>query len=307
MLGLACAAAEPSFQRSLPELTTAFATDAAPNKDRILTLGDIDADDPGGRIERLRPLADYMQEKLSNSGVDEVGILIAQNTEDMGHYLSSGKVDIYIDSPFPTLRVQEISDSQVILRRWKGGDPTYWSFIFANKSSGITNLKDLPGRIIAVEDPYSTSGFLLPMATLRQQGFSLQEVSSDLQDVEPDQIGYLFTTNERNSVSMLLQGRVAAAAISNQDYYALSDEIKQELVTLISTTAVPRQLVSVQPNIDPHLMYNISEILTAMDEDELGAQILFDFKETRRFDALPPESEQALEDLKLLMKTISTD
>ncbi len=54
MLGLACAAAEPSYQRSLPELTTAFATDAAPNQDRILTLGDIDADDPGGRIERLR-------------------------------------------------------------------------------------------------------------------------------------------------------------------------------------------------------------------------------------------------------------
>ncbi len=307
VFGLACASAEPSSERSLPEPTAASATAPPNNQGRILTIGDIGADNPGEKIERLRPLANYLRERLSDEGIDEVGILIAQNTEDMGRYLKNGRVDIYFDSPFPTLKVQELSGSRVILRRWKGGDATYWSFIFANRSSGIASLEDLQGRIIAVEDPSSTSGFLMPVATLSQQGFQLQEVSWDTQDVDPHEIGYIFTKNESNSVAMLMQGRVAAAALSNQDYYALPDEVKQELVTLVSTAPVPRQLVSVQPNIDPHLMYKIIEILTAMDEDEFGAKILSDFKKTKRFDALPPESDRALEELKLLMKMISTD
>ena len=147
----------------------------------------------------------------------------------------------------------------------------------------------------------------MPVATLSQQGFQLQEVSWDTEDVESYEIGYLFTKNEKNSVAMLMQGRVAAAALSNQDYYALPDQVKQELVTLASTAPVPRQLVSVRPHIDPQLEDKIFEILTGMDEDEFGAKILFDFKENKMFDALTPESDQALQDLKLLMKTISTD
>ncbi|MCH9008869.1 PhnD/SsuA/transferrin family substrate-binding protein, partial [candidate division KSB1 bacterium] len=55
---------------------------------------------------------------------------------------SDGTVDFYFDSAFPTLAVQELSGSQVIARRWKHGEPTYWSTIITLRDNGITTVGD---------------------------------------------------------------------------------------------------------------------------------------------------------------------
>ncbi len=173
---------------------------------QIITLGDIDSDEPAKKIRRFQPLADYLATHLAEFGIKEGRVVIAWDIPQMGLYLKQEKVDLYFDSAFPALGVQKLSDSEVILRRWKQGAPTYWSVYIARRDRGITSSKDFMGKVLAFEEPHSTSGFILPAGTLIQRGFNLVEVVGPESHVAPHQIGYFFTRDEENTVELVLAG-----------------------------------------------------------------------------------------------------
>ena len=104
-----------------------------------------------------------------------------------------------------------------MLRRWKGGIADYRSVIFTSKQSGITRLEDLRGKIIAFEDPGSTSGYLLPKLFLLKKGFSVVEKATPAAKVSPVDIGYIFADTDKNIVNLVMQEKVAAGAFSNDD------------------------------------------------------------------------------------------
>ena len=93
----------------------------------------------------------------------------------------------------PQLAVQDLSGAEILLRRWKNGLVSYSSTFVVRRDSGITRVDEIVGKILAVEEPASTSGFLLPIGTLIQRGFVTKEVAGLESEVPPDQIGYFFT------------------------------------------------------------------------------------------------------------------
>lgn len=277
---------------------------AAISLDQIITLGDIDPDEPAKKLKRFQPLADYLAEHLESFGVHGGRVVIARNIEEMGRFLSDGTVDIYFDSPFPSLVVQEVSGSKIILRRWKKGQPEYWSTFIALRGNGISSVKNLLGKTIAFESPHSTSGFVLPAGTLVDRGYDITPIETADDPVAPDEIGYLFTGDEENILEYVLQGKVAAGGISNQDYDKLPQQLKEGLVTFGRTISVPRQLVTVRPGLDSALVLEVRALLLSLDQTEEGQRLLEGLKKTRKFDPLPPASESALEELKTLMKLV---
>ncbi|MFQ6029608.1 MAG: phosphate/phosphite/phosphonate ABC transporter substrate-binding protein [Dehalococcoidia bacterium] len=274
---------------------------------RTLTLGNVDADEPTKKIKRLKPLAEYLQRHLQDSGIDEVRILIARHESEMGNFMREGKVDVYIDSSFPTLQVQKLSGSQVILRRWKKNHELDWGVYVAGKQSGVSRMGDLAGNVLVVEDPDSTSGFVLPLGTLVQQGVTIKEVRGPDAGVGPVEVGYFSTPDELDTIEVLLQGKADIGALTNHDYQELPPEIKDQLVEIGHTIAVPRELVSVQPALEQSLVASLSEVLSGMDEDPEGQRILRDYKETTKFDPLPVESVQALDELRTLIGLVAQD
>ena len=143
-----------------------------PSLHRTITLGDVEPDEPIKKIRRIQPLTDYLAEHLNELGIESGRVVLSRDFEEMAGLLSDGTVDIYFDSPFPTLTVQELSGSTVIARRWKEGDPIYWSLYIARRDSGITGLDGFLGKVVAFEKTHSTSGFILPAGTLIQRGFT---------------------------------------------------------------------------------------------------------------------------------------
>lgn len=284
---------------------------ATPNvpipRSEVLVLGDIDADDPGKKIKRFQPLADYLAAAMENQGIREGRVVIARGISEMGRMMLDGQVDVYFDSPYPTLAVRELSGSQIILRRWKGGVPEYWSIFVARRDSGLSKASDLKGKILAVEEPYSTSGFLLPVGTLVQRGLDLKVVASFDAPVEAGQIGYYFTGDEENTVEMVLQGRVAAGALSNEDYDDLSPELMEKLVTFDRTSTVPRQLVSVRPGLADERVGRLRELLTGLDQTETGRQLLAGLKKTSKFDVVPAEAAASLTELDQMIAQVLKD
>ena len=101
-----------------------------------LYLGSI-GDDPAEEIEEFQSLADYLKENLKDVGIDDVKTLVAANKVEMVSYVKQNKVDIYIDSPFPSMLIAQEAGSTIFLRRWKKGVAEYHSVIFARNDSGI--------------------------------------------------------------------------------------------------------------------------------------------------------------------------
>ena len=268
-------------------------------------MGDIDPDEPAKKIARFKPLAEYLAANLADFGIQKGQVVIARDIAEMGGYLSEGTVDIYFDSPFPTLATQDLSGSKIVLRRWKGGIVEYWSRFIAKKDGGIAGVEDFRGEVIAFEEPRSTSGFLLPAGTLIQRGFILTEVSGPGAQVAVDEIGYHFSGDEENTVELVLRGEVAGGSISNEDYEELPEAIIDQLLVFDRTITVPRQLVSVRPGLDPELVRGIQKLLIDLDQSEEGLALLEGLKKTQKFDLPTPESEDSLEELRELMTLVS--
>ena len=269
-----------------------------------MTIGDIDPDEPAKKVERFQPLADYLAKRLGDLGIGRGSVLVARNIEEMAGFLKDGTVDIYFDSVYPAQAVRELSSSQFLLRRWKESAPTYWSVYVARRDSGIASVEDLKGKVIAFEEPHSTTGYLLPAATLIQRGLGLRQVAGPEAAVGLDETGYIFSRDEENSVELILQGRVAAAGMSNQDYEELPPELIDRMVVLDRTMELPRQIVSSRPGLDKAVVSRIRELLVALDQTDEGRRILRGMKDSQ-FDPLPPDLEVTVGKLRELMGLVA--
>ena len=134
-----------------------------------ISIGSI-SDKPNKEIKKFLPLAGYLKSNLQSEGIDQVNVVIARDIYMMAAKIKEGKVDLYIDSPFPVMVVSRISGSRFLLRRWKKGIDEYHSVVFVRKDSGIDSLDQLKGKMIAFEEPFSSSGYFLPKMFMEREG-----------------------------------------------------------------------------------------------------------------------------------------
>ena len=167
----------------------------------------------------------------------------------------------------------------------------YYSILFRKRDGGVTRLEDLRGKIVAFEDPGSTSGYFLPKVLLLKKGFRLTEKPALEAKIGPKEIGYIFTHSTHKSIELVLAGKAAAGAFSNDDYGRLDDKGKAALSVLAETETFPRNLVSIRKDLDNATTQRLKEVLLGMHEDPEGRKILERFDGTAKFDALPGGEE----------------
>jgi phosphonate transport system substrate-binding protein len=63
----------------------------------------------------------------------------------------------------------------VVVPQEKDGSTYYYSVMVVRKDSGITSIEDMKGHSLAWADPNSTSGYLIPSATLKTHGIDLAD------------------------------------------------------------------------------------------------------------------------------------
>jgi len=239
----------------------------------------------------FRPLIEYVAHKFSSTTETKGMIIVAPTASQMIKLLEEKRVDLYMESPYPTYLINRLGAARLLLRAWKGGMAEYRSLIFTNKQSGVTDPKELRGKIIAFEDPGSTSGYFLPKLFLLKKGFSMSEQASPESKISAGEIGYIFANTSNEVVRLVLQKKVTAGAFSTDDYAALEDKDKPLISILAETESVPRHLVSVRKDLPEIVVKRLKSILLVMDQDKEGQQILKQTDNTTRFDALPGGEE----------------
>ena len=253
--------------------------------------------------EHFRPLVDYAARKLTPTAETKGMIVVAPTPGQMMKLLEEKRVDFYMESPYATYLINRLGAAKLLLRRWKGGLAEYRSLIFTNKESGIVRLEDLRGKIIAFEDPGSTSGYFLPKLFLLKKGFSVVEKPSAGAKVSDREIGYIFADTYQNIASLVVQNKVAAGAISNDDYASVDDTSKASISILGESESVPRHLVSVRKDLPEPVAKHLKEILLGMHQNDEGKTILRQTDGTTQFDLLPGGEESVRRKLVELYRT----
>jgi phosphate/phosphite/phosphonate ABC transporter binding protein len=264
---------------------------AVPNETKRFTLGLVSAPNQKEIAEHFREFAHYVARKLYASTDAEGKVVIASNLSELAKLLTQNNVDFFMESPYPTYVVNHVHGAaNLLLRRWKGGKAEYRSLIAAHKDSNMSRLQDLRGKIIAFEDPESTSGYFLPKFFLQRNGFKLSQVPAENAKVPTTEVGYVFGKTRDNLVDLVLSKQVAAGTLSDDDYAALDDQRKTHLNILAQTESLPRHLVSVRKNLAPELIERLGRVLQSMNEDDEGRKILRSI-DTTQFDVLPGGEE----------------
>jgi phosphonate transport system substrate-binding protein len=262
---------------------------AAPARD-TLVIGSISRSIKE-EIETFRPLADYLEPRLSAAGIRNVKIVVATTAGEMSRHLASSEVDLYIDSPFMVAQMGREAGAKPFLRRWKKGMAEYRTLFVVRNDSGIRSLDDLRGKVVAFDDPQSSSGHLMPRAMLLERGYRLMEVSDPAAPVPPDAIGFVFSMDDVNTMFWVDHGKVAAGVTSPDFLQLYQKKRKDTLVVIARSISIPRQVVAHRGGLDPAVVAELERVLIAMATTEAGRQALQEFQKTTRFDHFPAGAE----------------
>jgi phosphonate transport system substrate-binding protein len=255
---------------------------------KSITLGVIAARNQKEVEEHFQGFVRYLAKKLSSASKIEGRAVVVPTQSRLANLLTDKKADFYMESPYPTYLINNVYGAgKLLARRWKGGMADYHAVIFTTKNGATKRLEDLRGKIIAFEDPESTSGHFLPKLFLSKKGFKLVPKTQNEPNISRGEIGYVFAHSQRKLVDLVLTKEVAAGAFSNDDYAALDDKKKPDIVILAETASLPRHLVSIRRDLAPALADRLQKVLLSMHQDPEGRSILQKADGTTKFDALP--------------------
>jgi len=261
----------------------------------IIVMGDIDADDPVSKIEEFQPIVDYLAENLNDAGIGIGEVKIAPDTDTMISMMQSGEIDIYYDSLYPSLIVANGADTTPLVLGWRGGEPVYNSVFFALADSGITSIEDLNGKLVAYDDIASTSGYMMPTAHLLANELNPVEKPSSESVVADDEIGYVFSEDDENTIEWVLSGRVDAGVVDNLTYMSdIPEETQENLIIFAETESVPRRIVTISPEMDEELASALTTLLIEMDQTEEGRELL-DIVKTLKFEEFEGGTDSVFE------------
>jgi phosphonate transport system substrate-binding protein len=166
-----------SFKRFLAPIAfaltaTAVAAPAAADWRKqypVITMASVTTETQGATLSRFQPLADYMKQKL---GV-EMKVQTASDYAGVVQALTAGHIQLarlgasayasgWIDS---NGGIEPIAVNAEL-----DGTLGYHSVLIVRSDSPYQKLDDLKGKTLAWVDPNSTSGYLVPMVSLKEVG-----------------------------------------------------------------------------------------------------------------------------------------
>ncbi len=254
--------------------------------------------------KRFSQLEVYLEMELSEVGVTNVTLEVFQEPRLISQSLENGQIDFYFDSPLIAAQIGAPVGAEMFLRRWKRGVGEYHSVIFVKSDSAIQSIEDLRGSRIAMQEPTSTSGYLLPVSMLSEAGLPISEMKNRMDVPESSAVGYVFTGDDKNTALWVAKGYVEAGATDNATFEQLEKVAPGQYRSLALSVEVPRQVMLKRKGFDPVVAEKVAEVLTSMHETEEGRNILRKFNKTTQFNRFQEGPEATMAPLLEILKTL---
>ena len=260
-------------------------------EERLLVFGRVQ-DNPVRAIKDRQEFVDYIASKIAPMGITGGKILVVEKVGQLAQAAKEGKVDLFHDSVAATVVMTRRSGSVPILRQWKYNEAEYYSVILVKKDSGIDGVTGLKGKVLAFDEPHSTSAHILPRMLLVEKKLKLVQVVPGGK-AESDAVGYIHGSDD-NAINLLVTGKVDAAATSHREFQNLRPEIQDTVKIIAKSMSVPRQIISARKDLDPKIVTALKEVLINMDKNPEGQAVLNRQQGTTNIDAIPSASQERI-------------
>lgn len=272
-----------------------------------LVIGKV-SDNPKKHYRYLKPMVNYIAEKMHDLGIKRGKVLMAKNNKQMIRYLQQGKVDWVTETVFSSVIFQDKAGAEIILRKWKRGNPDYYSIFFVRKDSVIHSLQDIKGSSIAFEDEGSTSAYFIPSSVLIKKNLKLYQLDSPREKPPVDKVGYIFSGEEINTSTMVYKGLVDVGTFSNLDWKKddnMPELYQKEMKIIHKTNRFPRALESVRGDLDPKIKRRLKALLLKAHKEADAKNVLRLYQKTTKFDEINDDVLKGIKEARILLGIVN--
>ena len=217
----------------------------------------------------------YLEKALDK----EIVFVVSKDYNQLITLIEQGSVDMASISPklFAMLRQKEVNadylgtiqfaDTQTLKRS------TYRSLILTPKESSVKTLADLKGKSFGFTDVDSTSGYLYPCFTMRQNG------------IDPSkELGKIYMLKKHSKIiDALLEKSIDAGAVYDGIYRALPEETQRKIRILSTSEEIPYDAMIASGHLDPALVAKIKTLLLAFHSSTNTQSSIAGFEEKPLF------------------------
>lgn len=243
-----------------------------------ITVQFVPTNNDGTMEAKAKPFADYLSKKLDR----EVEVTLATDYSTIVEAMASGQVDIGIMPPAAYIQAKDMDAAEAILTSQLGeydqetGLPvkgeltnTFKGEILVKADSSMNKLTDLKGKKIAALSPNSASGYIYPVAELKDAGVdpTTQATITTVNDIPSELTAVL---NGQMDAAFVFEGarNVFASSFSDQDLF------KELRVLYLTEGDIPNDAIAVQPSMEDGLKEKVKKAFLEMKEDKEGAEAM---------------------------------
>lgn len=280
----------------------------AADRGKTLIVGVI-SNDPKKALPKADAMAVYLADHLKDEGYEAGEGVLARDVSEMLGMLQRGEVDLVSETAFAAVHLSKDGAAEIMLREWKKGVSEYHTVFMTRKDTGIRSLVQLAGHTIAFEEPASTTGFLLPLAILRQQGMTAREVPLGAVS-EAGTVGYSFTGAEINTAAIVAQRKADAGAISDldwKDFLETPEGQKGDVVVFHETGPILRSTILARASLAANVKNTLRNTLLTMHEDGVGKDVMKEYNKISQYDAIADSAAISLAMVRELYPSVAAE
>lgn len=205
--------------------------------------------------------------------------------------LANGTIDLGYLSATDMINARNRGIADVLLAGEIEGNPWYQSYWVTLKDKPYTEVADLRGKPIAFSSKTSTSGYVIPLWDLHQQGFVSTNSNAE-EFFGPGNVW--FGSGYVSAIERVLSGDAEAAAVS---YYVLDKdqhltvEQRAKLKKLAAQGPVPTHVIAVRASLGEPERHALRQALEALNDP--AQQALRDRVFTSKLVRVDPEKHLA--------------
>ena len=250
----------------------------AASAEGTLNVQFVPTNNDGSMEAKTGPFADYLSEKL---GMD-VNVTLATDYSTIVEAMASGKVDLGIMPPAAYVQARNLDAAEAILSSQlvkydeDTEEPiegeytsTFKGEVLVKADSDMESLEDLKGKKIATLSPNSASGYIYPVAEMKDLGIDpLTDCTlTTVNDIPSEMTAVL---NGQQDVCFVFQGARYVFSSKFTDY----DLYKDLKVLYLTDGDIPNDAIAVQPSMDEDLKAQIKDVFLNMANDEEGKEAM---------------------------------
>ena len=250
----------------------------AASAEGTLNVQFVPTNNDGSMEAKTGPFADYLSEKL---GMD-VNVTLATDYSTIVEAMASGKVDLGIMPPAAYVQARNLDAAEAILSSQlvkydkDTEEPiegeytsTFKGEVLVKADSDMESLEDLKGKKIATLSPNSASGYLYPVAEMKDLGIDpLTDCTlTTVNDIPSEMTAVL---NGQQDACFVFQGARYVFSSKFTDY----DLYKDLKVLYLTDGDIPNDAIAVQPSMDEDLKAQIKDVFLNMANDEKGKEAM---------------------------------